>query len=200
MECRWQVEIDPFCQSVLEKHWPDVLRHGDIKDVESQTLEDVDVIAGGFPCPVVSQAARGRNTGEWLWPEFRRIVHELTPRFCVIENVDALRYRGLRGILGDLASMGYDAEWRAFPASWFGAPHRRTRLWLVAYSNSDSESDCPFNAETSILQGFDNLDRSWPDTPTNLRMDDGVPRRMALKAYGSAVVPVVAEWIGGRLI
>ena len=89
MEVVWQVEKDDYCSRVLAKHWPDVTRYEDVKDVGAN-LEPVELIAGGFPCPVVSQAARGRNVAESLWPEFARIVREVGPRYVVLENVEGL--------------------------------------------------------------------------------------------------------------
>ncbi len=200
MECRWQVEIDPFCQSILEKHWPEVSRYGDIKKLNPSDLEEVDVICGGFPCPAISYAAHGNNTGEWLWPEFNRLVREIRPSFVLVENVSALRKRGLHEILEDLTETGYNAEWKTISASYFGAPHKRARVWVVAYSNSDSKSDRDFNAEAPILQSFDNFTRwFWANPPRDLSLDDGISNRMALKAYGNAVVPQIVEWIGERL-
>ena len=199
MKCRWQVEIDSFRRSVLSKHWPNVRQWKDIKHLNPYpNLEKVDVICGGFPCPVISQAAHGNNTGEWLWPDFYRMVYALRPHFCLIENVNVLRGRGLLGILRDLAQIGYDAEWNVIPASRFGAPHKRARVWVVAYSDENCKSNRSFDAETSFLQGFDEVNRSWPDPPRNLSVDDGFPRRM-VEAYGDAVVPQIVEWIGKRI-
>jgi DNA (cytosine-5)-methyltransferase 1 len=136
MRSVWQCEIDPYCQRVLEKHWPDVLRVPDIRDVGAGTVPYVDVICGGFPCQDISVAGRGAGIdGErsGLWSEYARVIRELRPRYVVVENVAALLARGLDRVLGDLAALGYDAEWDCIPASAVGAPHRRDRLWLVAY-------------------------------------------------------------------
>src|SRR4029450_13011646 len=102
-------------------------------------LEPVDVICGGFPCQPHSLAGRraGANDERDLWPHFARLIRELEPRWVVAENVpgllssDAGRFFGT--VLGDLAACGYDAEWDCLPASAFGAPHRRDRVWIVAY-------------------------------------------------------------------
>ena len=80
MECAWQVEIDPYCQKVLAKHWPDVQRFGDIKDCGAHNLEPVDLICGGFPCQDISLAGKGAGIeGErsGLWSEYHRIICEL---------------------------------------------------------------------------------------------------------------------------
>lgn len=200
----WQVEIDPFCRRVLEKHWPDVTRYEDIKDVGVHNLKPVDLVAGGVPCQPISQAAaRTKRAGGWLWPEFRRIVAELKPRFALLENPEALRYadRGLGEVLSDVAALGYDARWQVLPASACGAPHRRARIWLVAYANSNSEPDLSFDDEAHVLQESGDVVRQWPNPPEGLGVADGVPDRVdRIGALGNAVVPQVAEWIGRRIL
>lgn len=136
MEIRFQVEIDPFCRKVLEKHWPAVRRYEDVRTIGAD-LERVDVLCGGFPCQPHSLAGRrGASSDERdLWPEFARLIRTLRPRWIVAENVSGLlsseagRFFGR--VLGDLAESGYDVEWDCLPASAFGAPHRRDRVWLV---------------------------------------------------------------------
>lgn len=135
--CCWQVEIDPWCRRVLSKHWPDVPRHGDVRELEGGELEAVDLIAGGFPCQPVSLAGRrgGASDERWLWPEFARIVRFLRPRGVLVENVPGLLIGdGMAEVLGDLAALGYDAEWECIPAAAFGAPHLRWRIFIVAHS------------------------------------------------------------------
>ncbi len=103
---------------------------------DGPTTCGVDVICGGFPCQDISTAGQGAGiTGErsGLWTEYARIVGELRPRYVIVENVAALLGRGLSTVLGDLAALGYDAEWHCIPASAVGAPHRRDRVWIVAY-------------------------------------------------------------------
>jgi DNA (cytosine-5)-methyltransferase 1 len=137
-ELRWQVEIDPFCLAVLAKHWPDVRRYDDVRTVGAHNLERVDVLCGGFPCQDISLAGKGAGlAGErsGLWSEYLRLICELRPDYVVVENVSALLGRGMGRVLGDLAACGFDAEWDCLPASAFGAPHRRDRVWIVAYSN-----------------------------------------------------------------
>jgi DNA (cytosine-5)-methyltransferase 1 len=140
MTCKWQVEIDPFCQRVLAKHWPHVQRFDDVRTVGSHNLERVDVLCGGFPCQDISSAgAKAGLVGEQsgLWFEMSRLVRELRPRYVVVENVSDLLARGLGTVLGDLAACGYDAEWDCIQAAAIGAPHGRDRLWLVAYPNTN---------------------------------------------------------------
>lgn len=139
----WQVEIDPYCRKVLERHFPHAERFTDIRDCGKHNLRAVDVIAGGFPCQPVSLAGKGlaQSDERWLWPEFRRIICEIRPRFVVVENVPGLLSRGMGIVLGDLADIGYDAEWHSLPAAAFGARHLRWRVWIVAYPMCDGHDE-----------------------------------------------------------
>ena len=132
-------EIDKKCHKVLNKHWPDVPIFEDVCTLTKELLDErgitVDVICGGFPCQDISLAGKGAGIeGErsGLWTEYARIISELRPKFVIVENVAALLSRGLDRVLGDLAEIGYDAEWHCIPASAVGAPHRRDRIWIVA--------------------------------------------------------------------
>ena len=138
MEVVWQVENDPYCQKVLAKHWPDVPCYEDVHDCGVHNLEEVDVICGGFPCQPVSVAGkqRGQDDERWLWPEFARVLGELRPRYALVENVPGLLVRGLGDVLGDLAELGYDAEWGIVSAASVGAPHLRKRIFIVAHADS----------------------------------------------------------------
>ena len=133
-------EIEEFPRNVIKKHWPDVLCYRDVRELTAERLAAdgiaVDVICGGFPCQDISTAGKGAGlAGErsGLWSEIARLVSELRPRYVIVENVSALLNRGLGTVLGDLAQIGYDAEWHCIPASHVGAPHRRDRIWIVAY-------------------------------------------------------------------
>ncbi len=133
-------EIEPFPRKVLAKHWPEVPIYEDVRTLTAERLATdgiaVDVICGGFPCQDISNAGKGAGlAGErsGLWSEIARLVGELAPRFIIVENVAALLGRGLGDVLGTLASLGYDAEWHCIPASYLGAPHRRDRIWIIAY-------------------------------------------------------------------
>jgi len=139
MTCAWQVELDDYATKILEKHWPSVPRFLDVREFPpagAQRLE-CDLICGGFPCTDISNAGKragidGPQSG--LWTEFARIVRILRPQYVLVENVLALTVRGLGRVLGDMARLGYDAEWDRIPAAAVGAPHRRWRLFIVAYS------------------------------------------------------------------
>jgi DNA (cytosine-5)-methyltransferase 1 len=139
MRSVWQVEIDPYCRKLLECHFPDAKQYEDVRAVGKHNLESVDVISGGFPCQDISNAGKragidGERSG--LWSEYARIIRELRPRYVVVENVAALLGRGMERVLGDLAAIGYDAEWQSIRASDIGAPHRRERIWIVSYPSS----------------------------------------------------------------
>lgn len=97
---------------------------------------DPAVVCGGFPCQDISVAGRGvglSGSRSVLWFEMLRVIDETNPKYAVIENVSALRSRGLDAVLGGLTSIGYDAEWHCVPAAAVGAPHRRDRIWILAY-------------------------------------------------------------------
>jgi DNA (cytosine-5)-methyltransferase 1 len=142
----WQVEINPYCQKVLAKNFPEAKRYGDIRECGRGNLVPVDVICGGFPCQDISNAGlRAGIDGErsGLWGEMHRIIGELRPRFALVENVAALLGRGFGRVLGDLAEIGYDAEWEVISAADVGAPHLRERVWILAYPMRRSGSTQP---------------------------------------------------------
>lgn len=135
-ELRWQVENNDFCNKVLEQHWPDTKRYGDIEAVDVRGLERVDLVFGGFPCQPWSVAGqnRGESDDRNLWPETARIIRGVRPRYVFLENVPNLLAHPYFGrILGDLAEGGYDAEWGCFTAAEVGASHRRDRLFILGY-------------------------------------------------------------------
>jgi DNA (cytosine-5)-methyltransferase 1 len=142
-------EIDPFCRRVLQKHWPNVRQYEDVQKLTADKLVAdgiaVDVITGGFPCQDISTAGRqagiADGTRSGLWSEIARLARELRPRFIIVENVANLlagppdKRGGWFGrVLGDLAALGYDAEWHSISASDLGACHKRERIWIVAHS------------------------------------------------------------------
>lgn len=208
-------EIDPFCRRVLAKHWPEVPVHDDIQSLSADWLAETgawpDVICGGFPCTDISVAGKGAGiTGpqSGLWREYARLIGEIRPRFVLVENVAALLNRGLADVLGDLAAIGYDAEWHCIPASYIGAWHKRDRTWLVAYSGEDSAG----SAQTPILRQQDlslqsgRMFEKWPGrsnlpTPFLCGKADGLSNRMDRNgALGNAVVPQIPELIGRAIL
>lgn len=133
-QVRWQVERDPYCRSVLARHWPSAERFDDVHAVGKATLVSVGTICGGFPCQPVSVAGKrlGDRDERWLWPQFRRVIEEVGPGAVIAENVPGLRNAGLRVVLADLADLGFDAEWATVSAFELGAPHIRKRIFIVA--------------------------------------------------------------------
>ena len=100
----------------------------------------VDVVSGGFPCQDISAAGKGAGIdGErsGMWGEMARIVHEVRPRYVFVENSPMLTSRGLGRVLGDLATMGFDARWGVLGAADVGANHQRDRIWIVARWKGD---------------------------------------------------------------
>jgi DNA (cytosine-5)-methyltransferase 1 len=207
MTCKWQVEINEFCTKVLTKHWPDVPKFRDIRECGGN-LEPVDLICGGFPCQDVSVAGKragieGKRSG--LWSEFARIIRILRPRYVLVENVPGLLSAGFGRVLGDLAEGGYDAEWSCLRAVDHGPPHRRERLFCVAYTATIRPSQGAQGILQRKLSGqLGRISRKgWifgVDNPAVCRVGNGVSFELdRLKALGNAVVPQVAEYIG-RLI
>jgi DNA (cytosine-5)-methyltransferase 1 len=236
MKCLWQVEIDTKCQSILAYHFPSAKRYSDVREVGIHNLEKVDVICGGFPCQDVSLAGQRMGLNgkrSTLWSEYHRIICEIKPGWAVVENVrglyssDAGRFFG--GILRDLASIGYDAEWDCLPAAYFGAPQLRHRVYLIAYPQGNSRRGIGFpnfffenrtdmekhgGSSSKVIWNGLQIDRkrettyidSFPES-IFLRVDNGVSNGMdkttsanRMKQMGNAVVPQAAEWIAKRII
>lgn len=203
-------EIDPKARKVLHKHWPHVPIFEDVKELTGEQLRTngitVDVITGGFPCQDISTAGRGAGlSGErsGLWFEYHRIIKETSPAWVIIENVSALRSRGLDEVLRSLAEIGFDAEWHCIPASAVGAPHQRDRIWIVAHPNSKR----PQGRDETVLSLREITNRHswtqiwWSSEPRVQRVANGVPGRVdRLKQLGNAVVPQIPELIGQAII
>jgi DNA (cytosine-5)-methyltransferase 1 len=192
MNVIWQSEIDPFACKVLKKHWPEVPNHGDIKEIKWHEIERPDVICGGYPCQPFSTAGkrRGNQDPRHLWPWVRYAISQLRPRYAIMENVRGHLSMGGTDVLGDLAGIGYDAEWRVISAASVGANHKRDRIFIVAYPIAerletkrpelstprfirDREDTRQFMAdpESKLGNGFDDYarDSSRPETVSELR-------------------------------
>ena len=135
----WHSEIDKFASRVLEKHFPGVPNLGDVTKIEWRHVPYVDIIAGGYPCQPFSTAGKrkGAKDARHLWPYFLDAIRTLRPRYALLENVRGHLTLGFGDVLADLASCGYSAEWQVIPASSVGAPHRRDRLFVVAYPDRE---------------------------------------------------------------
>lgn len=158
MRCLWQVEINRQARAVLRRHWPDVPKHEDVRDVGRANLPPVDLISGGFPCQDLSVAGRraglaGERSG--LWHEFHRVVAELAPRWVLIENVPGMLSssggRDLSVVLGGLADLGYGWAFRVLDAQHFGVPQRRRRPFIVGRAGGFCPPEVLF--EPSSLPG-----------------------------------------------
>jgi len=143
------VENDPYAASVLMQRQNDGVLPpfpiwDDVRTFDGKPWRGrVDVVSGGFPCQDISAAGRGAGIDgarSGLWKDMARIIGEVRPRFCFVENSPVLASRGLGRVLGDLAEMGYDARWGVLGAVHAGAPHKRERIWIVA--NADEKREC----------------------------------------------------------
>jgi DNA (cytosine-5)-methyltransferase 1 len=149
MEVVFQCEINKFGQSVLKKHWPNVILIDDIKSVKAKDIpKSADLWCGGFPCQDLSSANQGKRKGlegerSGLFYEFCRLVKEKKPKWIVLENVPGLlnSHNGedFRCVLEELDELGYGVSWRVFDAKYFGTPQRRRRVYIVgSYRTLDS--------------------------------------------------------------
>ena len=228
----WQVENDPYCQRVLAKHWPNVKRYGDITTIDWGAVEPVDVICGGFPCQDISIAGKGAGLAgarSGLWREYAKAIQALKPKWVIIENVSAIRLRGLEQVLQDLSTSGYDAEWERIQAADIGADHERERVWIVGYPHDGGQSTGAKHDEASGVRRIRPAadaerrvkpqrlhlasawreqqslpwNRVWPDqdSPLGMGVHDGIPARLdRLAALGNAVVPQIVELIGNAIL
>ncbi|MFB9641504.1 DNA cytosine methyltransferase [Agromyces lapidis] len=219
-----QVEIDPWCRTVLEHHWPDTPRHDDVLTTPqwwaSKERPNVDLVCGGFPCQPFSLAGfqLGVFDERWMWPAFADVIRAVRPRYVLVENVSALvRDAGAWGtVLADLHALGFDAEWATLRASDFGAPHNRERVYLVAYPQGehgqarDRLGASRVGGAPLTARGLSGLAvparrraaSEWlAREPRVDRLADGIPRQVdRLRGAGNAVVPPVIEHIGGLIV
>ena len=212
----WQCEQNKFAKKILKKHWPNIPIYDDIKEIKHGTIEFVDVICGGFPCQDISKAgkrkgiANGARSG--LWFEMLRIIDIVRPRIAIAENVTAITHkgRGMDIVISSLAQIGYDVEWIDVRASDEGAPHKRERIFFVAYPNMQRSKKQPMYTEPMESKKFfecksrengriytENYWKKTPIEPAICRVDDGLSYRVdRIKALGNAIVPQCSETIG----
>jgi DNA (cytosine-5)-methyltransferase 1 len=213
MKVIWQSEIDPYCNKVLKKHWPEVTNHGNIKDIDWATVEQPDVVCGGYPCQPFSLAGqrKGTNDSRHLWPWVRDAISKLSPSYAILENVRGHLSMGGLQVVGELAEIGYDAEWRVVSAAGVGAPHKRERIIIVAYPHNSELGDineCGSNQGSNEQRrkvfitnspgsSTSRTNSHWLSEPNVGRVANGVSNRVdRLRGLGNAVVPQVAEYIG----
>jgi len=160
----WQVERDKFCQRVLRKNFPDAKIYDDITTLDLNALEHVDIISGGFPCQPFSSAGkrRGQEDDRYLWPAMLAVIQAIRPTWVVGENVAGLISMGLDDVLASVEDAGYTVWPIVIPACALGAPHRRDRIWIVAYANG--EQFRKINSQASRLSDSDEI---WDAAYTN---------------------------------
>jgi DNA (cytosine-5)-methyltransferase 1 len=201
-------EIEPFCQRVLAKHWPEVPCHDDVSTREFYPSE-ADVIVGGFPCQDVSRAGKragitGARSG--LYGQLVRALRVVRPRHAIVENVAELLADGMGTVLGDVAEIGLDAEWDCVPAGYVGAPHWRDRVWIVAHAvGAGLERWLPAEAARQTQRELAGrpfrVGASWPDAPELPRVGYGLPDwAHRVRSLGNAVVPQIPELIGRAIL
>ena len=220
-------EIEPFPRKVLAKHWPEVPQYEDVTKLTGDILRRdgiaPNVLTGGFPCQDVSiagiQAGIGEGTRSGLYWHVIRLAGEIRFDYIVLENVSALlsgpsKYPGewFGKILIDLAECGYDAEWHNIPASALGGPHRRERVWIIAYPKRKGRKgpiadNCIFSsAFAPFAVPFNGSIAGWchvAERSAPIRNGDGVSLKMdrdRLKSAGNAVIPQIPELIGRAIL
>ena len=220
-------EIEDYPRKVLKKHWPDVPIYEDVKNVTAERLradgiDQIDVIAGGFPCQDLSFA--GKQAGfdgerSSLYTEMQRIISECRPKYSIFENVTALiageQGRWFAKFLYDLASIGYDCEWHCIRAARVGLPQSRDRVWIMAYPEGVNGNEGRLSFEGFIrgtqaqFRGLLGLGRGYKEVgewetacqPRMVRDINGVSFGMdRLKGLGNAVVPQIPEIIGRAIM
>lgn len=208
-QCEWA----DYPRGVLLKHWPIVPKWRDVRDVTAESIYnrgigEVTLLSGGFPCQPHSVAGKRESSADErdLWPEYRRIIGEITPKWVLGENVPGILTsesgRFFRGILRDLSELGYSVGWCSFPAFTVGAVFSRTRVFIVASSNSHGlqrDLQRPFKThETHTIERppSENIRTAiglWSGKMPNtqrIRASNGVPNWMdRIKCLGNAVVP-----------
>ncbi len=220
------VEINEYARSVLIQRQNDGRLQpfpiwDDIRTFDGKAWRgSVDVVSGGFPCQDISAAGKGAGiSGErsGLWKEMARIIREVRPRYCFVENSPMLTSRGLGDVLGDLAEMGYDAKWCVLGANHTGGFHGRGRIWILAnvdinangiirkkwkrgnifkrrstFGGKGFMADRRHKRERNITSQSRMEERNGP-IPGLVRVVNGVADRVdRLKAIGNGQVPAVA--------
>lgn len=162
MQIAGQVEIDEYCQKILQLRFPESKKWRDIKNVKGEEVlkqcGKIDLISGGFPCQPFSLAGkrRGKEDDRYLWPEMLRIISEVKPAYVFGENVIGIVKTALDQVLSDLEGIGYTCQAFTVPACGLDAPHRRDRVWIIAYSGVKRRDNRRDNrGEGSILYNED---------------------------------------------
>ena len=188
------VEWEPYPASVLVARQNDEILPtfpiwDDVKTFDGKPWRGiVEVVSGGFPCQAYSTAAAGRNTADDLWPEMRRIVADVAPRYVFAENVSRI---AIDQAANDCESMGYKTKAISLSAKDIGGDHIRERFWLLAYADDNGELLRTINAKARWMQKL--AHGVWEGDARGARVPDGMAARMdRLKATGNGQVPIVA--------
>ncbi len=184
-------EIDDFACKVLKKNFPGIPIHEDIKKLEGEQYAEIDIITGGYPCQPFSLAGKrkGQEDERHLWPEMFRIIKQSRPRYVVAENVVGHISMGLDKVCNDLEGEGFGVWSFVIPACAVDAPHKRDRVWIVAYSNKEQERPVRF------CGAQESKGNAWPGLvlPGGERVANGIPNWVdRCGAAGNAIVPQVA--------
>lgn len=209
----WQSEIDPFCQSVLARNFPDSIQLGDIEGIDGNEIKTVDVICGGFPCQDISTAGRqlglaGARSG--LFFRAMDIVREVKPKCVILENVRNILNKGFEHVLRSFSDIGYNVEWQCISASRLGYCHKRERVFIIAYTSGIRQPrpwtlgepvDPAASDHREAGRFVDAFQRKA--LPYLCAEHDGVDTDTSvaiMKALGNAVVPDVARVVGNRVL
>lgn len=189
-------EIEPYCQQVLNKHWPEVLIHDDIRTLPRV---EADIITGGFPCQPFSTAARGRNNAPDMWGWMLHTIGRCHPVWVVAENVPGIGADRIDTICNHLEALGYSVWPIEIDTALPQRQRARNRILWLAHANRESESRRPIDAEVACLSEVSRCrETHYPGT---LGVDAGLPHRMdRLRALGNAVVPQIVELIGRAIL
>jgi len=193
-EITFQCEVDDYCQSILDRHWPSVLKFHDIREVEDANIPISEVWTGGFPCQDLSLARMGPRAGlkgkrSGLFFEFARILEERRPRVVIIENVPGLLSshggKDFGIVIRTLATLGYGVGWRVLNSRFFGVPQSRQRVYVVGtYRNGKGPGQILFEPQRS--EGHHEKGRSNGAKPLSpFKKSSGDPRR-------GPIVPTIA--------
>lgn len=190
----FQCEIDKTCLTKLEKLFPNVIRHTDIRQfTATQYAGRIDVISAGIPCQpysISNQKKRDDDTRK-LWPSMLGVVECIGSAWVVIENVANFKNLALDGVISDLEAIGYGTETFIIPALSVGAIHRRDRIWIVAHSNKKRFKERGYERQQAA-NGFAQQIQ-WPTESPICGTDDGLPGWVGeIAGLGNSIVPQIA--------
>ena len=193
--CEW----NEFCKRVLKHYWPQSISYHDITKTDFTIHRgQIDILTGGFPCQPYSMAGKrkGKDDERHLWPEMCRVIREINPRWIIGENVLGLvNWSGglvFHEVQSDLEAEGYEVFPYVLPAAAVNAPHRRDRVWFVAYSNSNTRRSSISNRKEQseyIFSRTSRFSKEWTSSDTKcIRLEHstnkGEVRRKETNAIG----------------